>query len=64
MLVGACMNMRPELFKAVIAHVPFVTVLDTMLDGASPAVHRPLKLTTWSGELPLTPGEFKEWGNP
>ena len=48
MLVGACLNMRPALFKAIVAHVPFVTVLDTMLDG----------------DLPLTPGEFKEWGNP
>lgn len=47
MLVGACLNERPELFKAVVAHVPFVTVLDTMLDGS----------------LPLTPGEFREWGN-
>ena len=43
MLVGACLNMRPSLFKAIVAHVPFVTVLDTMLDG----------------DLPLTPGEFK-----
>ena len=48
MLVGACLNMRPALFKAIVAHVPFVTILDTMLDG----------------DLPLTPGEFKEWGNP
>jgi len=47
-LVGACLNLRPKLFKAIVAHVPFVTVLDTMLDGS----------------LPLTPGEFKEWGNP
>ena len=43
MLVGACLNLRPSLFKAIVAHVPFVTVLDTMLDG----------------DLPLTPGEFK-----
>jgi oligopeptidase B len=48
MLVGACMNMRPDLFKAVVAHVPFVDVLNTMFDK----------------DLPLTQTEYKEWGNP
>ena len=48
MLVGAVMNMKPELFKSVIAQVPFVDVLNTMLDET----------------LPLTQPEFKEWGNP
>ena len=48
MLIGAVINKQPELFKAALAHVPFVDVLNTMLDE----------------ELPLTPGEFKEWGNP
>ena len=48
MLVGACINLRSDLFKVAIAHVPFVDVLNTMLDDT----------------LPLTPGEFEEWGNP
>ena len=48
MLIGACINMCPSLYKAAVAHVPFVDVLSTMLDES----------------LPLTPGEFKEWGNP
>ena len=48
MLVGFCSNEEPHLFKNVVAHVPFVDVLNTMLDES----------------LPLTPGEFKEWGNP
>ena len=48
MLVAACMNMRPEIFGAIIAEVPFVDVLNTMSDP----------------ELPLTPPEWPEWGNP
>ncbi len=48
MLIGNVINQRPELFGAAVAHVPFVDVLNTMLDE----------------DLPLTPGEFKEWGNP
>ncbi|MEK2687758.1 S9 family peptidase [Bdellovibrio sp. GT3] len=48
MLMGACMNMRPELYTAIAAHVPFVDVINTMLDK----------------DLPLTQIEYKEWGNP
>jgi len=48
MLMGAVANMAPDLFKGIIANVPFVDVLNTMLDG----------------ELPLTPMEYPEWGNP
>ncbi|HEY1250569.1 MAG TPA: S9 family peptidase [Thermoanaerobaculia bacterium] len=48
LLMGAVTNMRPDLFKAVVARVPFVDVINTMLDES----------------LPLTVGEFEEWGNP
>ncbi|MBP1859725.1 S9 family peptidase [Rhizobium herbae] len=48
MLMGAIANMAPEKFKGVIAAVPFVDVLNTMLDDT----------------LPLTPPEWPEWGNP
>lgn len=48
LLMGTVLNEKPELFKAAVTHVPFVDVLNTMLDET----------------LPLTPGEFKEWGNP
>ena len=48
LLVGAVLNMRPELFHAAVLRVPFVDVINTMLDTS----------------LPLTVGEFEEWGNP
>lgn len=48
LLMGAVTTMRPELFKVVIAEVPFVDVINTMLDAS----------------IPLTIGEFEEWGNP
>jgi len=48
LLMGAVINMRPDLWKGVIAAVPFVDVVTTMLDES----------------IPLTTGEFDEWGNP
>ena len=48
MLMGVAVNERPELFHGVIAQVPFVDVVTTMLDES----------------IPLTTGEFEEWGNP
>ena len=48
LLVGAVLNMRPDLWRAAVAQVPFVDVLNTMLDAS----------------LPLTTSEYREWGNP
>jgi oligopeptidase B len=48
LLMAAVTNLRPDLFRIVVSHVPFVDVLNTMLDPT----------------LPLTVGEYEEWGNP
>ncbi|MGC9197312.1 MAG: S9 family peptidase [Acidobacteriaceae bacterium] len=48
LLMGAVVNMRPDLFRVVLSHVPFVDVMNTMLDAT----------------LPLTVAEYEEWGNP
>ncbi len=48
LLLGGVVNMRPDLFRAVLSHVPFVDVMNTMLDAT----------------LPLTVAEYEEWGNP
>ncbi len=48
LLMGAVVNMRPDLFHVVLSHVPFVDLMNTMLDAT----------------LPLTVAEYEEWGNP
>jgi oligopeptidase B len=48
LLMGVAVNLRPDLFRAVVSHVPFVDVMNTMLDAT----------------LPLTVPEYEEWGNP
>jgi oligopeptidase B len=48
LLMGAVVNMRPELWKGIVAQVPFVDVVTTMMDDS----------------IPLTTGEYDEWGNP
>src|SRR6202008_904706 len=48
LLMGAVTNLRPDLFKVVVSHAPFVDVMNTMLDAS----------------LPLTVPEYKEWGDP
>ena len=48
LLMGAVVNQRPDLFRVVLSHVPFVDVINTMLDAT----------------LPLTVAEYEEWGNP
>lgn len=48
LLMGAVVNLRPDLFRAVVSHVPFVDVINTMLDAS----------------LPLTVPEYEEWGDP
>ncbi|MBP7273306.1 MAG: S9 family peptidase [Saprospiraceae bacterium] len=48
LLMGAIANMRPDLFRGIVAGVPFVDVINTMMDSS----------------IPLTTGEYQEWGNP
>ena len=48
LLMGAVSNLRPDLFKGIVAEVPFVDVVTTMFDSS----------------IPLTTGEFDEWGDP
>jgi oligopeptidase B len=48
LLMGAVTNLKPEIFRVVLSHVPFVDVMNTMLDAS----------------LPLTVPEYEEWGNP